>query len=160
MPSQVLIASGTTLTWLASGGDRVLTLTSLASGAARQGGGYDFGADFPPEIYIEAETKFAVAPTTFQPLNVYWASSLNGTLYSGVLGSADAAVSDLDVLAHLHFVGVLAANNVTTQQVVGWVFSLPTRYGLPVVYNNTSQALSSTAGDHAIRVMTRTPEAQ
>jgi hypothetical protein len=152
MPNEILRKQGTTISWLASGGDEVLTLTSLANGAGRKGDTHDWAAAFPPRVIIELETVFAVAPTAGNTLDVYWVSSRDNSNFDGGIAQGDAVFSDEDALRQAHLVGVLPADDDTDTQIVSWIFDLPGRYGFPVVFNNSGQALSGTAGDHALKI--------
>ena len=160
MPTQTLITQGTTVTWDTVPTDETLTLTSLADAAARQGDEHDFGVDFAPMVRIELETIVGTAPTAGEPINVYWSSSQDGTNYDGEMGAADAAVSDLNQLKRCHHVGTLTVDDDTSTIRGSWVFALPARYGLPIIENQSGQALSATAGDHHVRVTPLTPEFQ
>lgn len=150
MPNEILQKQGTDRTWAASGGDEVLTLTSLANSAGRKGDGHDYGATHPQRFRVKLKTKFAVAPTAGNVVEVYWASSEDNTDFDSGTAAGDAAFSDTDLLKQLHFIGALPADNTTSSQVKSWLFFLPARYGYPVIYNRSGQALSSTAGDHEL----------
>ena len=143
---------GTTVTWTSTGGDEVITLTSLANGTGRQGDEHDFGATFPERVRIELLVDFNVAPTAGLTIEVYWASSDDGTDYDGECTGADAAYSTLADCARLHYVGSLVASNDTDPQRASWVFFLPARYGVPVVWNASGQALTATGTDQVLTV--------
>ena len=156
--TNTFLEQGTTLSWLNAAGDEIITLTSLADAAARQGEEHDFGALWPPLVRIELETIVAVGPTAGVPINVYWASSQDGADYDGEMGAADAAVADINQLLRCHFVGVLAADNDTATIRGSWVFPLPARYGLPIVENKSGQALSAVAASHHVKVTPINPD--
>jgi hypothetical protein len=142
---------GTTVTWTSAGGDETLDLTSLANAAGRQGDGHDFGATFPERVRIELTVDFASAPSAGLAINVYWASSDDGTNYDGEASGSDAAFALADC-ARLHYVGSLVASNDTDPQRASWVFFLPARYGVPVVWNASGQALTATGTDQIVTV--------
>lgn len=142
---------GTTLTWTSSGGDKTLDLSSLASAAGRQGDEHDFGATFPERVRIELVVDFNAAPTAGLTMDVYWSSSDDGTNYDGECTGSDAAFALADC-ARLHYVGSLVASNDTDPQRASWVFFLPARYGLPVVYNASGQALTNVGTDQIVTV--------
>jgi len=152
MVNDVLLTQGTTITWTSAGGDETLTLTSLANAAGRQGDEHDFSATFPAKVRIELEVDFNVAPTAGNTMDVYWSSSDDGTDYDGECTGADAAYSTEADLKRLHYVGSLAASNDTDPQRASWVFFLPARYGLPVVFNSSGQALTATGTDQIVTV--------
>jgi len=144
---------GTDVTWKASGGTHVLTLTSLANNAGRKGDLHDFGANFPRIARFNLITKFSAAPTAGKTLDVYWATSGDNTNFSGALAAGDATQNDLYVINQLRYVGSMPLLAVTTAQIVSWAFALYSRYGFPVVMNNgAGQPLSGTAIDHALIV--------
>lgn len=142
---------GTTVTWTSAGGDETLDLTSLANAAGRQGDEHDFGATFPERVRIELTVDFASAPTAGLTMDVYWASSDDGTNYDGECTGADAAFARADC-ARLHYVGSLVASNDADPQRASWVFFLPARYGVPVIWNASGQALTATGTDQVLTV--------
>lgn len=152
MPNEILRKQGTAISWQASGGDETLILTSLANGAGRKGDSHDWGAAFPPRIIIELETVFGVAPTAGNALEIYWSSSRDNSNFDGGITQGDGVFSDEDALRQCHLIGVFPADDDTNTQIVSWVLDLPGRYGFPVVFNNSGQALSGTAGDHDLRM--------
>lgn len=143
---------GTTVTWTSAGGDEIITLTSLASAAGRMGEEHDFGVTFPERVRIELLVDFNVAPTAGLTVDVYWASSDDGTDYDGECTGADAAYATLADCARLHYVGSLSASNDTDPQRASWVFYLPARYGLPVIWNASGQALTNVGTDQVVTV--------
>lgn len=150
--SSVKQTQGTTITWTSSGGDKVLTLTSLATATGRMGASNDFGATFPERVRVELTVDFNVAPTAGNVINVYWSSSQGGTNFDGECTGSDAAYSNTNDLRRLHWVGALSASNDTDLQRASWVFFLPARYGLPVVFNNSGQALTNVGTDQTVKV--------
>ena len=156
--TDTFLEQGVTLSWVSAAGDETLTLTSLGDAAARQGDEHDFGALFAPMVRVEIETVLAVAPTVGEPINVYWASSQDGTDYDGEMGAADAAVGDLNQLLRCYLVGVLPVDDDTSLIRGSWIFPLPARYGLPIVENQSGQALSAVAADHHIKVTPINPD--
>lgn len=143
---------GTSVVWTSSGGDETLTLTSLADGDGRAGDEHDFGATFPVSVRIAIEVDFNAAPTAGEVVNVYWSSSHDGTDYDGECTGTDAAYNSEDDARRLWWVGALHASNDTNPQIASWVFYLPARYGLPVVINQSGQALTSTGTDQVVTV--------
>lgn len=144
---------GTDVTWKASGGTHVLTLTSLANNNGRKGDSHDFGANFPQLARVDLLTKFTVAPTALKTIDVWWASSADGSNFSAALAAGDGAQNDFSLPFQLHFVGSLPLLAATSAQRKVFVFAIPSRYGFPVVMNNgTGQALSATAADHALTI--------
>jgi len=130
-----------------------ITLASLASGSARQSAVIDFGANHAAEALIRLRTKWASAPTggTLPRLFAAWCETNSD--YPGGCSGGDAALSDSDDLRNLDELKPLVADADTDSQVVSCYVRVQARYLILVVYNDaTGQALSSTAGDHALTV--------
>lgn len=150
--SSVKQTQDTTVTWTSSGGDEVITMTSLADGEGQAGDEHDFGATFPERVRIQLEVDFNAAPTAGNTVDVYWSSSADGTDYDGECTGSDASYDNENDMKRLHYVGSLAASNDTDPQIASWVFFLPARYGLPVVSNQSGQALTATGTDQIVTV--------
>lgn len=152
MPREILQKQGTDITWTSAAGDEVITLTSLADGAGREGDEHDFGATHAPRIRISMELDFNAAPTAGLTVDLYWSSSNDGTDYDGECTGGDAAYNDENDMKRLYWVGSLICTNDTDPQRQSWVFFLPARYGLPVVNNQSGQVLTATGTDQIIIV--------
>jgi hypothetical protein len=161
MPNEVLTKDGTAVTWQASGGTYAMTLTSLASGSARVGAAYDRGATRSRRVRVELRTRFGTAPTDATTVDVYLATSRDGTTYTGNITPGDAALTSTDTLRNLLYIGGLVADNLTTAQSQAWEVELGARYVVPVVHNNaTGQTLSGTATDHILAITPLVDEVQ
>ena len=145
-------SQGTDIVWTSAGGDEVITLTSLANGDGRMAEEHDFGATHPEKVRLAMELDFNVAPTVGLTVDVFWASSQDGTDYDGECTGADAAYNDEDDMKKLHYVGSLICTNDTDPQRQSWVFFLPARYGLPVVSNQSGQVLTNVGTDQIVTV--------
>lgn len=143
---------GTTVVLTSSGGDKVFTLTSLADGTGRQSEYIDLGATFPERVRVELLADFNSAPTSGLCLNVYMASSVDGTAFDGECGGGDAPYGPLANCARLRLVGCLVASNTTNPQRASWVVYVPARYVAFVVWNASGQALTATGTDQVLRV--------
>jgi len=160
MANEILVKQGTSVIWTSAGGTEVITLTSLADGAGRMGEEHDFTATFPARVHISMELDFNAAPTAGLLVDLYWSSSYDGTDYDGECTGADAAYNDEDDMKRLHWVGSLVCTNDTDIQRQSWVFFLPARYGLPVVSNQSGQALTNVGTDQIITVTPLIDEVQ
>lgn len=152
MPNEILVKQDTDVVWTSAGGDEVITLTSLADGNGRMGDEHDFTATFSARIRISLEVDFNVAPTAGNTMDVYWSSSQDGTDYDGECTGADAAYNSEDDMKRLYYVGSLVASNDTDPQRASWVIFMPARYGLPVISNQSGQALTATGTDQIVTV--------
>jgi hypothetical protein len=163
--NEIYLLPQTAITWLASGGTNVLTLTSVAAGAGRQGALHDFGtaaraADFAWRAWV----KFASTPVVGDVVEIYWKTS-DGTSPDNDDGTGDAAVSAEDKLRNLNFLGVITVDEANASPVFAASGYLPWewvahRYGAPVFWNRTADALSATAGDHGFSITPVPPQIQ
>lgn len=143
---------GTSIVWTSSGGDEVLTLTSLADAAGRAGDEHDFGANHPEMVNVTVVLDPNAAPTAGLFFIICWAASIDGTNYDGECTGSDAAYSSEPDLRRLHHVGTLICTNDTDPQRASWAFRLPARYGLPVIFNKSGQVLTATGTDQIVTV--------
>lgn len=160
LPDYFGLVAGTPLSWLASGGTYALTATSLANGAVRAGDKsgtlVDGTLGMPKVLGFRLESQVASAVTS-TPLMLYIGASENATASSenpAQLTGSDATVtSGSELLAQLDFVGSLVFSNAigtTVQKRTGLLYFPVLPYIIPVLYNNTGQALGSTAGNHVL----------
>lgn len=138
-----------------------ITLSSLATGStanARQGNYIDFGATRAAQWLAKLQAKPAAAPTAGGSLELWmaWSTGTASTGFPGMVTGIDSAwtAPDGNVAQSkylLSYVGVLpaVASAVSHTKLVG-PFVPVCQYGVPVVVNNWSQALSSTAADHVV----------
>ena len=158
LPDFLKFEVGTAKSWKSSGGDFVLTLTSLANNGGRQGAKGDLGANRARLWEVLFTSSVAVAATQGLEVELYWAASTSataGTDNPGNTDGTDSALSNPDELKlQLIYIGSLVLSNArgTNVQKQRFVFSPPARYGMPVVVNKSGQALGSTAADHEVRL--------
>ena len=152
MANEVLTKQGTTLEWISSGGDYGLIMSSLANGDGRQGESGDFGATFASRVRIGVEFDFASAPTAGTTVDCYWSSSHDDTIFDGECTGSEGAYDSEADMARLYYVGSLVTSNDTDPQRTSWILHLPARYGLPVISNQSGQALTATAADQKVIV--------
>ena len=154
MVAKALQHDETAITWLSSTGDNVITLTSVAAAAGRQGALDDFGTAARAREYAwRAWIKFATAPVVGERIDIYWKSS-DGTSPDNDDGTGDAAVSAEDKLKNLEYLGSIIVDeaSATPLFVASGFFEIPHRHGAPVFWNATADALSSTALDHGFKI--------
>jgi len=159
MPNEVLVKAGTPIVWAdATDFDNdpfadtyQMDLTGLATANARQGAKGDFGATRAAKYAVVLNVEIDVAPVSATTVEVYFAPSVSSIAASGNAGGiigADAAYTGTagdsldDSLKQLDLVGVLVctadADPAEQNQLIA-VYSPPTRYGSPVVYNKSGQ---------------------
>lgn len=141
--------SGTEKTWKASGGDYAITMDSTANAAAREGAKGDLGATFGVLYAAKLEAEFASAPTAGNRVDVYWNPSNSGTAGTNNVGGCsgtDAAyagyssnlAASLPQLIYIGSMIVTAQGTATVQKARVGFFTPPTRYGSPVIVNNSA----------------------
>jgi hypothetical protein len=94
------------------------------------------------------KTKFGSSPTEGRTVELYVA--YGSGIQDGGVGGTDAALGSANSRYQCQLIGHLYCRNVTTTQQSSGVFEMRDRYFTPVVYNDTDQAFSGTAGDHQI----------
>lgn len=159
MANEIYVVPETALTWLASGGDNALTLTSLGGTAGRQGALDDFGTAARSRKFMwRAYVKFSAAPTVGLRIGIFWKTS-DGTHPDNDDGTGDIAVSAADKLLNLRQLGSIIVDEAssTPEFVASGEFEFSARYGAPVFWNYTGTNLSATAADHGF-ILTPVPD--
>lgn len=166
------LVAGTAITWDTVPTTYTITLTSLADQAVREGGKsgtlVDGTKGLPEIIEFRLESAVGSAATNGKELSLYVGESDNataGTDNPGNLSGADATVTNgTELINQLNFAGSLVLSNArgTNVQKQRLRYKPVCAYIIPVIYNNSGQTLSATAGNHKL-VMTpyyrRTPVA-
>jgi hypothetical protein len=151
---------GTPYVWTSSGGDKVITGTSLANGSARQGDKsatlVDGTKGLPALLEFVVETKVQVAPTDGNTIDFYVGFSSSGTAGTdnpGGLGGADATLaSPSSVVPQLVFVGSVVMSNAvgTGVQRQRFLVAPMDAYVIPALVNSSGQTMSATGTDTKI----------
>lgn len=166
------IAMGTPVCWAdttdynsaASGITRThqIDLTSLATTDMWQGAKADLGATRAPGYAVKVCIEMDVAPVAGTTVAFYWSSSFSDTAGTGNDGGAESAGADSDwdgiagggaaeqneYKQHLTLMGVLSMGadaDIPQVATINSYFVPPTRYGFPIVQNNTAQAFQGDA---------------
>lgn len=154
MANEVLVKQGTTVVWTSSGGDKAITLTSLANNAGRIGASLDRGATHSRKMRFWVQVDFASSPTKGTTVDLYLITSDDNSNWDGGTAPTDAALTSADTLPQYIFVGSVILDDLTTpNQSSSWEIELGARYIAPVIFNNGSgQSLTSTGTDQIIRM--------
>ncbi len=152
-------------TFEASGGDTVLTLTSLGTLAGQVSAQWDRGAGAIAEDLVAIlRTQWASIPVEGETLDGYlvegWEFRDGGTpavKEGGDLPSTDSAIANLgDILAGGRYIGSLIVPNtpaVDTEYIsLPMPFRTAARYIQFAVWNATVDGLTATAGEHELAV--------
>lgn len=169
--SELLIKTGTSKTWKASGGDYAMTMASIANDAARQGAKGDLGTPRAARWAMRVAINMDVAPTAGLVVEFWWSSSPSataGTDNTGACSGTDAAYTGSaggsvdETKLQLDFVGSLVltpdADGVVQRQ--QFVFFPTQQYGMPVLVNKGGQALEGDDDSHEIVIYPIVDEAQ
>ena len=180
MPNSIPINEGTPIVWADIGGDFgdspiagtvQITLVSLANAAARQGVKVDLG-DPRAEIFeITLVIELDAAPTSGLTVDLYMASSPDGTAgvaNPGGVSGTDAAYTGTagdslaDSLKQLDFIGSLICTSdaATVVQQQSFKYSPANRYVSPVVFNQSGQAFEGDDIEMSIIMIPIPPEVQ
>jgi len=150
MPSKAYINPETPVTWLSSAGTELITLTSLAAAAGRQGALHDFGTIPRANRYKwRAWVKMSTTPVVGEVIKLFIKTS-DGTHPDNDDGTGNIAVSAENKLKNLTPIGFIKID----EAAIGVEFSasgnvlIDDRYAGPVFWNSTADALSTTAADH------------
>lgn len=144
MANKVYVAAETALTWTDSGGDKTLTLASLAADGVRVGAQHDFGSGSRSRLYEwRFVARFSTAPVVGETVDVYLATS-DGTYVDGNVGTSDAAGSTV-ALPNLRpplGCATVQTTSTTDDLVISGHVEISAQYISPVIHNNTADALS------------------
>jgi hypothetical protein len=163
MANEILIKdAAATIVWTSSGGDKAITLTSLANNAGRIGASYDRGTPRSRKMRFEVEIDFASSPTKGTTVDLYLITSSDNSKWDGGTAPTDAALGSVDTLPQLVWIGSLVLDDITTpNQIASFEVEVSARYIAPVIYNNGSgQSLTATGTDQIIRMIPIKDEAQ
>lgn len=154
MANEVLQKYGTATTWTSSGGDKAMSMASLASGSARVGASLDRGATRSRKMVFELQVDLGTSPTKGTTVDLYLITSSDNTNWDGGTAPSDAALGSVDTLPQLTYVGSLVVDDITTpNQRTSFEIENGARYIAPVVHNNgTGQSFSATGTDQIVKM--------
>jgi len=158
MVSKLYQVEETAITFADSGGTVVFTPTSLATVSGRQSAQHDFGTTARAyEFAWRAYVQFATAPVVGETVDIYIKTS-DGTHVDNDDGTGDAAVSSIDKLNNLHYLGSITVDEAAAniEMVKSGVVTLRQRYAQVVFWNATVDSLTSTASEHGF-ILTPVP---
>lgn len=163
MANLIYMQPETTLEWRNTGGDAVLTLTSLAASAGRQGAMHDFGATTARSrvYHWRFFCQFATTPVVGECVYIY-AKTGDGTHFDNDDGTGDAAVSAEDKLKNLDLIGVLVVDEAAadTEMCCSGTIEIDAREFAPVIWNDTADAFTATASEHGFDLVPVPDEVQ
>jgi len=162
MTAKAYLLPESSIEFLASGGDVVLTLTSLAAANGRQSAQHDFGTSAHVATFEwRAFVQFATNPVVGEAISIYLKTS-DGTHIDNDDGTGDAAVSAEDKLKNLTYLGAITVDeaSATPEFSASGRVTIAARYLQIVFWNGTADALSSTASEHGLILHEKTWQAQ
>ena len=174
MASEILVKTGTTITWKASGGDYAITLgdPGIATDAARQGAKGDLTTPRGGRWLCRLTVNMDAAPTAGDTIEVFWAGSPSvtaGTSNPGATTGTDAAYTGStggsvdQTKQQLTYIGALTltpdADGVVQVADIG-VLVPYYQYGMPVLVNKADEAMEGDDDSHMIEFIELIPESQ
>ena len=163
MASKVYMKPEATISWLAAAGTNLLTLTSLAASAGRQGAAHDFGAltARPRRYRWRFYCQFATAPVLGERVEIY-AKTGDGTHYDNDDGTGDIALSAEDKLRNLALIGILVVDQATQdiEMSCSGTINIESKEFSPVIFNRTADDLTATASEHGFTLVPVPDEVQ
>lgn len=163
MANEILVKQGTTVTWSASSATPTynVEMASMVTGSGAVGPEHDFGATFAGRVRLCLTCgSFNAAPTAGTTVDLYWASSHDGTNYDAEVTGASAGISSEDQVYRARYVGSLRCSNATTAQRASWDFMVPARYGCPIVMNQSGQSFVTTGSLYQVALTPLVDESQ
>lgn len=158
--NKILHVRETDVTWRDTGGTELLTLTSVASGAGRQGARHDFTTgSIAREYEWSAYVQFATTPVLGELVYVYWKFS-NGNEAGNDDGTGDIAVSAIDKLRNLQLLGAIEVDEAAAdiEMTASGILTLNSRYGHPAFWVAAADNLTATASEHGFTLTPIVPE--
>lgn len=135
---------------------RNLTLSALATVTGRVSAQHDRGASpFAPCYLWRATFQLTGTNVVGATIELYLATS-DGTNVDGQVGTADAALSSVNKLSNLRFIGSVVVDQTTTNTSMtgSGTYCTMARYFSVVVYNATTLPLKT---DTAVNMVSMTP---
>lgn len=132
-----------------AGANYAWSVEGLANAAGRVSAQIDLGAAPRPYEYAwSCEVMFQATPTQTKTLDLYIATApdSDATQISGDVGSADAALGDVDMRYNLRYIGSVTSENAAASEkcVASGSFFILERYVSLVAYNDTGAAVDAT----------------
>jgi hypothetical protein len=147
--SKVYMTPEAAVTWRNSGGTELFTCTSLGASAGRQGALHDFGTSARARRFTwRAWLKPGATRVVDEPIFLYLKTS-DGSHPDNDDGTGDIAVSAENKLKNLGPpIGVIRIDeDAAVEMAASGEIEMSHRYACPVMWNDSANALSSTAAD-------------
>ena len=154
MANKIYVTPESEQTFTASGGTVVMTLDNLGTGAARQSAEVDRGSGAKAQRHRWRIKVQAGSSTTVGLTCSLYIGYGNGSIRDGALGASDAAVSSLEQLRNLEFVGMAQAHVTTsnTDFIASGEFEIRERYYVLVLVNNLGVSLRNSANVNQVLI--------
>lgn len=165
MTNKIYTQQETAIQWTddATGGDYTLDCGGLAADGVRAGDVGDLGAAPRADRYYWqlVVDGFDTAPVIGETVDLYLSFSPDGTDIDGDLSGVDGASSTV-VLPNLLSLGsaVVQTTTAANELMISGIVEILARYVIPVVHNNTADALLSSGDAHTFTLYPMPPEVQ
>lgn len=158
MANKIYVANETVITFQDSGGDAVISLANLGTGAGQYSARYDRGSGSKAAWYrLRFIWQMETAGVVGETVEVYLSTwSEDGSYSDGGLGTSDATLtSDLRRnLGNPALIGVVDKTSIATNIIKSELIFVPTRYITLAVWNATADNLENTSNAN---LLTLTP---
>ncbi len=166
MANELYIANGTSQLFNGEAGANVaLSAEGVTDGAGRVSAQKDWGA--APRAFIydwSCEVQWQATPTQYGTLDLYIAEAPDGdaTQVAGDVGTADAALGDVDMLHNLKLIGRVTSENAAASEkcVAHGVFVSYARYFSAVVMNNGGATINATDSNFRLDIQPKAVQSQ
>lgn len=161
--SKQYFAPESSITFGSNSNTVLFTPKNVASAAGRISAQYDRGSGSKPGLYRwEAKSKYGSALTVGNALEIYLATSQDGSTIDGNQSTTDAAFSAADKRRNLQYVGSVVADSTSSGevQVGSGTVMIYSRYISVVWWNAMGQTLTNVDADHVFTLTPYPPEMQ
>jgi hypothetical protein len=150
MANEIYLNKGTSkLVGGESGADVAWSVEALANAAGRVAAQIDWGAAPRPDWYEwSCEVQWQATPTQGLTLDLYVAGApdADSSQIDGDVGTADAALGDVDMRRNLKWIGAVVSENAAASEVcvASGKFQFTQRYMSLVAYNGAGATVNAT----------------
>jgi len=150
MANETYISKGTALLINGeAGADYALTAEGLANTTGRVSAQIDLGAAPRAGMFTwSCEVQFQATPSQYGTLDIYVAGApdADSTQIDGDIGTADAALGDIDMIYNLKHIGEVFSENAAASEkcVASGIFDHFDRYLSVVLVNNSGASINGT----------------
>jgi len=166
MANESFVASGAVVSINGeAGADYAWSMEGVTNAAGRVSAQVDLGAAPREGIYAwSCELQLQATPTQYGTVDLYIAKApdSDATQIDGDVGSADAALGDVDMRRNLHYIGSVVSENAAASEkcVTSGEFVVLDRYISIVGYNGSGATINATDSNFLFKLTPKSWQAQ